>query len=81
MMQSPSRKAFLSLYQGPFDFIGPQLAELTGDFADFNIISNVPYGLQSQVHQKMNLQQTYRSFGNFLSFYPNLLRNGSYIVA
>jgi hypothetical protein len=27
------------------------------------------------------LQQTYRSFGNFLSFYPNLLKNGSYIVA
>ena len=75
------KNSFLSLYHGSFDSIGPQLAQITNHFEDFSIISNVPYGIQSNQYQNMNLQKTYRSFGNFLNYYPNLLKNGTFIVS
>jgi len=40
--------SFLSLYHGSFDKIGHKLGQLTNGFEDFSIITNVPYGEQSQ---------------------------------
>jgi len=42
-----SAETYLSLYHGSFDDIGTRLAPLTNNFEDFNIITNVPYGVQS----------------------------------
>ena len=62
----------MSLYHGSFDKIGAMLAPLTNNFADFSIITNVPYGVQSQKYQQMNLQKTYRMFGKMLTYFPHL---------
>lgn len=47
-----TRDVILSTYQGDFQDIGYRLAEATGNFLDFSILTNVPYGVQSKVKQR-----------------------------
>ena len=47
-MLSDKAETYLSLYHGSFENIGPKLAQITNNFQDFSIITNIPYGVQSQ---------------------------------
>jgi len=42
----------LSVYQGDFQEIGYKLAETSNNFEDFQILTNVPYGVQSSEMQR-----------------------------
>ncbi len=67
------------------------LAEITNGFEDFQIISNIPYGVQSRQQGGLSrrkeknydhhLKTTYRNLGRFLKAFPALERNGAYIVS
>jgi hypothetical protein len=53
-----SQNTFMSLYHGDFNTIGAKLAPLTDNFKDFSIVTNVPYGHQSAVKQRMSARDT-----------------------
>ena len=46
------RDLVLSVYQGDFQEIGYKLAETSNNFEDFQILTNVPYGVQSSEMQR-----------------------------
>ena len=53
-----TRPTYLSLYHGPFDRVGRQLAPLTNDFKDFTLLANIPYGHQSAEKQRQSVTDT-----------------------
>ena len=55
---STGDNVYLSLYNGSFNQIGLSLCEMTDNFKDFSIISNIPYGKQSIDKAGQNLKKT-----------------------
>ena len=51
IVNQDSRPQLLSIYHGDFEQIGVKLADKTNGFENFSIITNLPYGKQSEQKQ------------------------------